>query len=394
MISAAGHSQWRRATRRAPLQMRPPGREIRLEAVEAMRGLAAVLVVLGHVLDDGVHFGFEPAAQVAAWPLWGAGVDVFFLISGFIMIWAFADRFGEAGAPTDFMIRRLARIVPLYWIMTSLTALGLVFAPTLFDRAQYATDHYLLSLVFVPHVSPSGGIWPILGVGWTLNYEMFFYLVFAAALLFRLTTGLSVICMALGVAFVGARLLGPNDIAVLSFLADSILLEFIAGIGLGLLVRQVGLNRTVLIAAAATALLAGAVMEMWVSGERLIRAGPPAFAVLCLALALYPRTTGLFGRCALSIGAASYALYLSHILVINLLKASMLSSVMVADLQRALAFGLYVVLALALSLAAALILYRCVERPIGRVCRRRATPIPDNRSSPPPRASSGMAAVA
>jgi exopolysaccharide production protein ExoZ len=85
--------------------------------------------------------------------------------------------------PRLFFVRRLIRIAPTYWLYTTILALLVIADPT-FLGLRVTAAHYLNSILFIPHVSPlDGSVSPVLQPGWTLNYEMFFYCVFAAALL-------------------------------------------------------------------------------------------------------------------------------------------------------------------------------------------------------------------
>ena len=94
-----------------------------------------------------------------------AGVDVFFVISGFIMWMVTIKPIG----PGQFLWHRVVRVVPLYWIAT------LIMAAVRGSSAPDAIE----SLLFWPHRDAGGQVWPVLVQGWTLNFEMFFYLVFA-----------------------------------------------------------------------------------------------------------------------------------------------------------------------------------------------------------------------
>ncbi len=106
-----------------------------------------------------------------------AGVDVFFVISGFIM-WSISAR---ESRPAAFMVNRIVRITPLYWLATGVMIFGALAG--LFPRVVLTPDHIVNSLLFIPHVSPSNHqVWPLLVQGWTLNYEMFFYALFALTL--------------------------------------------------------------------------------------------------------------------------------------------------------------------------------------------------------------------
>ena len=344
-------------------------RPSRLEAIDALRGFAAMLVVVGHILDDAPQFNVELLAPLAGLPIWQAGVDIFFVISGFVMIWTFGNRFGAEGAPADFAKRRLARIVPLYWLVTSITAAAAILAPSLCDRRVCEPAHFILSLLFVPHQAPGGGLWPILGVGWTLNYEMLFYAVFAVSLFFRAKIGLTIIFLSLVIACLVANLVGLKSNAIVSFLANSVMLEFLAGIVLGLLVRQFGEDRRTILGAVAAALLLGALAWPWASGLRLAVAGPAAFATVALAILYYPRTGGPLGRWALSLGAASYALYLVHSLAMNLVKVPVRAGAEAIGLPSSLAFAVYVSVAMMFSLVLAFLLHRHFELPAQRLCR-------------------------
>ena len=108
-------------------------------------------------------------------------MDVFFVISGLVIFLATADK---ALTPWRFMLMRVARIAPAYWFYTVLLA-GLAAAmPSMFADVELELGHILLSMFFIPAQNPAGyGVYPLLDVGWTLNFEMLFYCLFAVALL-------------------------------------------------------------------------------------------------------------------------------------------------------------------------------------------------------------------
>ena len=140
-----------------------------LLSVQALRALAALAVATYHALQwaDG---GFEVGR---------AGVDVFFVISGFIMWHVTAGRDVDPG---DFLWRRLTRVAPLYWLAT-LGVLGVALVwPAFLPEVRPGWTHLALSLAFIPHLDPRGLPFPTLPPGWTLDYEALFYLIFAGAL--------------------------------------------------------------------------------------------------------------------------------------------------------------------------------------------------------------------
>jgi exopolysaccharide production protein ExoZ len=334
-----------------------------------LRALAATLVVVGHILDDAPQFGVGALTALAELPVWQGGVDLFFVISGFIMMWTFGDRFGQPGSAREFLVRRVSRIVPLYWIATWATTALLAAAPSLFDRAEFQWRHLVLSMLFLPHYAPDGGLWPILGVGWTLNYEMFFYVMFALGLAFRPRVGIAMICGTMVGLFALASRLQPSDQPLVTFLADSVLLEFLFGVGIGLVVRRFGMARTILFGTAGVALAVALLAPPPVAALRAVTGGLPASAIVCLALATYPTTTGWLGRGTLALGAASYALYLGHTLVLNLTKGATKPLVALLDLGPSAGFVLYASAAFTLAIATALLLRRHVELPVLRWSR-------------------------
>ena len=107
---------------------------------------------------------------------------MFFVISGFIMVYVSRNFSGPGGA-ADFAIRRVIRVVPLYWLFTGVFVALLLFWPSIFSTLKLSARHTAESFLFIPTVNNVGDYYPVLGVGWTLNYEMYFYAIFAVLLL-------------------------------------------------------------------------------------------------------------------------------------------------------------------------------------------------------------------
>jgi exopolysaccharide production protein ExoZ len=162
----------------------------KLHALQVLRALAALMVVADHAVSY-VATKQEVALSLKnlAWFLGIFGVDIFFVISGFIMIYTSRDLFGTRLGFAKFAYRRIVRIVPLYWLAT-ITAAGLLLRHQFPSNFEIAT-----SLAFVPAVThPGEALRPILWVGWTLNLEMFFYALFTVSLLFHGGWGRSSSC--------------------------------------------------------------------------------------------------------------------------------------------------------------------------------------------------------
>lgn len=154
-----------------------------LHSLQSLRSIAAIMVVAFHSyvhLDArGIIAGIPAIVDAGR-----AGVDIFFVISGFIMVYISQDNFGRPGAPADFLIRRIIRVLPVYWLYTFLIASILFVAPHLFSQGKsFDLNHLMASLLFIPWENSIGDIKPVLNVGWTLNFEMYFYCLFAITLL-------------------------------------------------------------------------------------------------------------------------------------------------------------------------------------------------------------------
>jgi peptidoglycan/LPS O-acetylase OafA/YrhL len=154
--------------------------------IQALRGIAASMVVLWHASR---YLAPNGAGTVAAFLQPGAvmGVDLFFLISGFIMVHTTRDSDGSPGYVAGFLVKRATRIWPVWIVALAVFLLSQTDATFFTDPARRAW--LARSLVFLPTAGMSADVAPIfgapvLGVGWTLNYEMYFYAIFALSMLF------------------------------------------------------------------------------------------------------------------------------------------------------------------------------------------------------------------
>jgi peptidoglycan/LPS O-acetylase OafA/YrhL len=132
----------------------------RLYGLELLRFIAAALVLFFHISVIGVG---------------EFGVDIFFIISGFVMMYS------TQTDSRNFFLKRLIRIVPLYWLVTIITFSFYYIFPSFFSLPSNDLSHLVMSLLFIPFDKNGSGHAPILSVGWTLNYEMYFYFLFSLA---------------------------------------------------------------------------------------------------------------------------------------------------------------------------------------------------------------------
>ena len=150
---------------------------MKLNSVQCLRASAIILVVAYHAAG---HLGvFHPNYAILEFGQYG--VDLFFVISGFMMMVTTTSK----ASPTIFIAKRLWRIVPLYWFITLVYVILLLLAPYLLPSGTLDFGYIIKSFLFIPSYGPKFPdlIWPLVIPGWSLNYEMYFYALFAIALL-------------------------------------------------------------------------------------------------------------------------------------------------------------------------------------------------------------------
>ena len=327
-----------------------------LLGLQYLRGLAATGVVVFHA-SQAAGRTFHAGAF---------GVDIFFVLSGFLMM----RITGERSRPWPFMRDRLWRIVPLYWL-ASLTAFGFglfgMFGSPSLQRAA-------ASFAFLPWGPPAEApfFFPVLSIGWTLNYEIFFYALFACALLLPLRARLP----ALTAFFLLIAVLGriaPAGLPPLLFWSNPLILQFVAGAWAGALWRRGGRYRP----GRGWALLLAAPI-VWMVLQRPMPPIPLLFdSRLCLAIPAlllllgtleFERRPGGIARlpAARLLGDASYSIYLWHLFAI----AAASRAVRMLELPPVILFPLGV----AAGVTAGLLAYLIVERPLLAWRRNRRRP--------------------
>jgi exopolysaccharide production protein ExoZ len=201
---------------------------MKIHFLQALRALAAWLVVLDHTLLAISGNAPESAITHLGWTLGDAGVYMFFVISGFIMVVISWKEFARPKAEMIFFRRRFTRIAPLYWIATMGALLFHLVSRS--HTSDFHVSELIRSLLFIPGTDKTGRIVPILQQGWTLSYEMMFYTLFG----FALALERRVAIVALVCALVALVLLKPFMPAGLpTALASPIVLWFVLGIAAG-----------------------------------------------------------------------------------------------------------------------------------------------------------------
>lgn len=300
-----------------------------LLSIQYFRAFAALAVVASHTGWMRSDIG-----QV--------GVDLFFVISGFIMMHVSQ----REASPLVFLRARTLRIVPLYWLITLL--MGWIRGDSV--------AHVGMSLAFWPHIGPEGLISPVIIAGWTLCYEIFFYLIFAAALmlpvncrLLPLTTVFVALCLA-------GFILHPAQAAMASF-TSPLLLEFVIGTWLWRVWQHGWLARGyagVALLALGSFTLAAQVMIPAPVAWRFLLWGVPALLVVAGGLGIEAKGQLPTLPWLQTLGESSYSLYLSHAATLSLVYPAIQPFPVI----------LAIPLATLMCVIVGLLIYWFVERPI------------------------------
>jgi exopolysaccharide production protein ExoZ len=276
-----------------------------LNNLQALRAYAAANVVLVHLLPI---FGFPVLFGLC-------GVDIFFVLSGFLMAMIMLND------PSAFFTRRLIRIVPLYWICT----LGVYFIALLKPEFLHTTQANVLDLIkslcFVPYRKEGGVMQPMLFLGWTLNYEMFFYMICSVVLFFRAVRPVLWVCLIVSAMPALALIFHPAS-DLIKFYSNPIVLEFVLGmitylifircqIQPGLFRHGIWLLSFCLVALPCMEVIDGV-------NHREILLGLPAAGTVFAAARLELKGIAIRSRFILLVGNASYVLYLTHPYVLQI----------------------------------------------------------------------------
>ncbi|MGE4314043.1 MAG: acyltransferase family protein [Pseudobdellovibrionaceae bacterium] len=342
-----------------------------LENLQVLRGLAALMIVLLHSRAETAEMfkDTQSAFLFFRYPLL-LGIDLFFVLSGFVMVYTSQGRFADKTYPKEFILRRLLRVAPLYWFYTLLLVGVALILPQVLDSAQLDVMGVIKSILFIPYENGQGVIQPFLALGWTLNYEMFFYVIFAALLFLPMLWAI----MAMSVIFVGLSLMHPyvsSDQAWAVFYTKPIILDFLAGSWIGWLwTKGVRPPRAVLgycVAACFSLLLVPVAFELGgIKVDYLIV--QPLLAIAIVALLALPKGSESFScpKPFKKLGDISYTLYLSHPFVIG----AVTQGLALTGLINRASPSFVVLTCLIGATAVAYILYFLLERPLLRVGKR------------------------
>lgn len=344
-----------------------------LRNVQALRAIAALLVVFDHLngelakSDPGAWTLFAPFVYFGQF-----GVDLFFVISGFIMVTTTWNLIGQPGISRGFILRRLARIYPPYWfvllpVLIAYFASAHVLMPSHEGRADVLASIFLFPTLHAR----------VLDTSWTLTFEMFFYVVFAFVLQFKRST----LVPLLGMWFVfevgaGIAWHGSSNV-LLGFLSSPLPIEFILGALIGYQFRVGSLR-----GATACGILGCAIaICVWIASSnpsvtavltnedffRVLQFGIPAALIVYASVGLEVKFGARVPSVAVQLGDASYATYLWHspiVILIGFVAGRVHIRGFIGDTFVQLAT---IVVAISVSLT----VYRFFERPVTNYLNRR-----------------------
>jgi peptidoglycan/LPS O-acetylase OafA/YrhL len=351
---------------------------LKIRNVQALRALAAMMVVGVHlplhesrIFGDGALLGWLNSAGAI-------GVDLFFVISGFIMVTTTWEAFSRKGAASAFLMRRILRIYPFYLVTFSLQLILAGAAPWALHWAQQSPWQLFASFTLIPH-----GQDPVMVVAWSLQFEVYFYLCFALALRYARTNLPAVVALWGTLTLAAAALSVAFPTVPLQFIGSPLTFEFLMGVAVGALaisgrlaaphvLGALGLIGLVAAAALATRFPDG----FPTLNDTFFRAfvcAPPMALLVYAAVGLEEREHLVAPRPFVALGDASYSLYLWHGLTIGLfanLVARLHPHGKLADLA-------FVVAGFAVAAFAALAIYQLIERRLIRSFRHLGRVAPD-----------------
>jgi len=343
----------------------------KIYSLQALRAYAAISVMLGHGILE-FHTTRGMAMPFNEFPLI-AGVDIFFVLSGFVMFHTAGEMFGRPGAVLEFWRKRFIRLVPLYWFFTSLMVGVLLFLGNHVRSTEFDVWNVISSYLFIPSERPGGRVAPVLSLGWTLNYEMFFYFTFGLFLLLGKRNGLMFLIFSF-LSLIALTRLDDFGFVPLRFWGNSIILEFIFGVSLGVFRNRGHFQKSIPFCLAIFLLgLIVLLMGCDLDVPRFVKGGLPATMLVYAALALPSSADRKIPAWVILLGDSSYALYLCHRFVLRAVTMLFARVAIPAGHQ----LFLYVLATVAGSVILSIVVHKLIEGPLLKLLsngKRRADP--------------------
>lgn len=328
----------------------------RSQFLQVMRFIAAGLVLCTHVT---FYFHERLSASVAIWHFGEVGVPIFFVISGIVMVVSTKSLPLDADGARAFMLRRIIRIVPLWWVALLVKTVVALARPDVVNHNHFQLDYAVKSFLFIPYFNELHAVVPLHGVGWTLLHEIYFYLLFSAAMLCRLRPAVaaSVVIVLLWAA---GRLFQVDNPAW-AVATSTANLQFVVGMAVGTVFTEsrAGSHRSWALVLAAGAGLLGLLPERFGVHYAYPAVLAVGAATLWLSNVRLPRALATIGK----LGDSSYSLYLFHPFIAP---ATLLA---LGKLFPGLSIPMHISAAIVLTIAVAHALHLLVEVPVVHFAR-------------------------
>ncbi len=279
----------------------------KIESLQILRFIAAILVVT-------LHLGFE---------FGHIGVDIFFVLSGFIIAYVTNKK------TTYFFINRLIRVIPIYWLITIIFTTALLLFPNIFEISKFNYEYLFKSLLFIPFDNLDAGHYPLVIYGWTLNYEIYFYLIFSLAILIsKKNVTFTFIIIFLIIYFI--NLVQNNFIS--EVYTNPIIFEFMFGVLIFIFYKNFSYKTYIFIL---IFILTSIYLLIYFNDHRIIMYGIPSVFILILFLYL---NKFKFHKYLVVLGDSSYCLYLIHPYIFQLSKKLVIYNKFNLDLNYIILF--------------------------------------------------------
>jgi exopolysaccharide production protein ExoZ len=292
----------------------------KIQNIQTLRGIAVLLVVLFHMMIVEKKYGGSVSLLPDVFWFGNFGVDLFFVISGFVMVTVTHGKFQNLKQSLMFLYHRTSRIYPLYWVYT-LTALAVfLIQPTWVNSAQDGQVDILASFLLLP-----SKLLPLVQVGWTLIHEMYFYLVFFVIFLLLPEKFFSFAILLWGGLLAMLNWLDLPATPAYNVIIHPLTMEFIGGCLLAVMhhkSKPLNIRGGWLVSAAAAALvisIAGHIIHgeiIPVNWWRVLIYGVPAMFIVYF-ITNAERNGTVLPSALIHVGNASYSIYLSHLFTIN-----------------------------------------------------------------------------
>lgn len=338
-----------------------------LVSIQLLRALASLLVLLAHLQIKEKQYGDASALVWQNFRIGSIGVDIFFVLSGFIIFHVAGRSPSSWAAGWTFMKHRIIRVAPLYWALSLLALIVFLAHPELVNKTSSKPTALWESFLFFPTDKKL-----LIQNGWTLSYEFLFYLTFFTSILLLPAAKRVYLMMSAALLAVAYGLIFQPTSTIARFITDDLLLEFAFGVLIGALYGSVITRRFFNFTLGMIVFLLSAATVAWLAffpptsaALRGINFGIPSALLVFSALSLEKELSALRGFKIL--GDSSYSLYLLHVL--SLPAAGMLWTKLRLS-GAASNIGLLVFLFLT-SVGASIILYKYFELPLTNYLRRR-----------------------